>query len=131
MLAKNGIDAENRVIADKDIEGTKPKKRTDKPSNFVSNKDFNPGSNLILKNLPEDQDNFWIDIFQRELTDSFDPNAMMAEVAVRASQVFCCSTVGVSTAVSARTTVRALRHSRTIWMRRRKNSTLTILSFMA
>ena len=79
MLAKNGLDAENKVIADKDIEGTKPKKRTDKPSNFVSNKDFNPGSDLLLKSLPEDQDNFWIDIFQRELTDSFDPNAMMAE----------------------------------------------------
>ncbi len=44
MLEKNELDAENKVIADKDIEGTKPKKRTDKPSNFVSNQDFNPGS---------------------------------------------------------------------------------------
>lgn len=76
MLAKNGIDAENRVIADKDIEGTKPKKRTDKPSNFVSNKDFNPGSNLLLKSLPDDQNNFWIDIFQRDLSENLDPNDM-------------------------------------------------------
>ncbi len=29
MLAKNEIDAENKVIADKDIEGTRPKKRTE------------------------------------------------------------------------------------------------------
>jgi hypothetical protein len=74
MLAKNGIDAENRVIADKDIEGTRPKKRTDKPSNFVSNKDFNPGSNLLLKSLPDDQNNFWTDIFQRDLSENLDPN---------------------------------------------------------
>ncbi len=44
MLVKNDLDAQNKVIADKDMDGTKPKKRTDKPSNFVSNKDFNPGS---------------------------------------------------------------------------------------
>lgn len=78
MLARNEIDAENKVIADKDIEGTKPKKRTDKPSNFVSNKDFNPGSWLQLKALPEDQSSFWTEIFQRELSDADDPNAMAA-----------------------------------------------------
>ncbi len=58
--------------------GTKPKKRTDKPSNFVSNKDFNPGSDLRLLNLPEEQSNFYTEIFQRELKDDDDPNAMMA-----------------------------------------------------
>jgi hypothetical protein len=78
MLAKNDIDAQNKVIADKDIEGTKPKKRTDKPSNFVSNKDFNPGSWLRLLSLPEEQNNFYTEIFQRELRDSEDPTAMMA-----------------------------------------------------
>jgi mono/diheme cytochrome c family protein len=76
MLEKNEIDSENKVIEDKDIEGTKPKKRTDKPSNFVSNRDFNPGSWLQLKSLPEQQNNFWTEIFQRELKDSDDPNAM-------------------------------------------------------
>ena len=45
---------ENKVIADKDIEGTKPKKRTDKPSNFVSNKDFNPGALIQFKSLPDE-----------------------------------------------------------------------------
>jgi hypothetical protein len=78
MLAKNDIDDQNKVIEDKDIEGTKPKKRTDKPSNFVSNKDFNPGSWLRLMSLPDDQNNFYIEIFQRELKDSEDPTAMMA-----------------------------------------------------
>jgi hypothetical protein len=78
MLEKNEIDGENRVIADKDIEGTKAKKRTDKPSNFVSNKDFNPGALLQFKSLPDEKNNFWTEIFQRELKDAEDPNAMMA-----------------------------------------------------
>jgi mono/diheme cytochrome c family protein len=78
MLDKNEIDAQNKVIADKDLDGTKPKKRTDKPSNFVSNKDFNPGSWLRLLSLPEEENNFCTEIFQRELKDAEDPNAMMA-----------------------------------------------------
>ncbi len=78
MLIKNDLDAQNKVIADKDLDGTKPKKRTDKPSNFVSNKDFNPGSWLRLLSLPEDQNNLYTEIFVRELKDSDDPNAMMA-----------------------------------------------------
>jgi hypothetical protein len=76
MLEKNEIDAENKVIEAKDLEGTKPKKRTDKPSNFTSYKDFNPGSWLRLKSLPDEQNNFWTEIFQRELKDEEDPNAM-------------------------------------------------------
>jgi cytochrome c553 len=78
MLEKSDIDAENKVIQAKDLEGTKPKKRTDKPSNFTSYKDFNPGSWLRLKSLPEEQNNFSTEIFQRELKDEEDPNAMMA-----------------------------------------------------
>jgi hypothetical protein len=78
MLEKSDLDAENKVIQAKDLEGTKPKKRTDKPSNFTSYKDFNPGSWLRLKSLPEEQNNFWTEIFQRELKDEEDPNAMMA-----------------------------------------------------
>src|SRR5215475_12809995 len=76
MLEKNDIDAENKVIQAKDLEGTKPKKRTDKPSNFMSYKDFNPGSWLRLKSLPDEENNFWTEIFQRELKDQEDPNAM-------------------------------------------------------
>ena len=77
MIEKAGLDDENRVIIDKDIVGTKPKKHTNKPSNFVSNKDFNPGSDLVFKALPDDQNAFWTEIFQRELKDQDDPNAMM------------------------------------------------------
>jgi cytochrome c553 len=78
MLERNELEAENKVIAAKDLEGTKPKKRTDKPSNFTSFKDFNPGSWLRLKSLPEEDNNFWTEIFQRELPEADDPNAMMA-----------------------------------------------------
>ncbi|HWE51141.1 MAG TPA: PSD1 and planctomycete cytochrome C domain-containing protein [Bryobacteraceae bacterium] len=77
MLAKNDLDAQNKVLEDKDIEGTKPKKRTDKPSNFVSNKDFNPGALIRFKTLPDDVTNFWVEIFQRELKDNEDPMDMM------------------------------------------------------
>ncbi len=76
-VAKDAIDEENRVITDKDVDGTKPKKQTDKPSNFVSNKDFNPGALLRLKSLPDDQTNFWTEIFIREIKDSEDANDMM------------------------------------------------------
>ena len=40
---RNEIDEENKVIADKALEGTKPKKRTNKPSNFVIIQRFLPG----------------------------------------------------------------------------------------
>jgi len=78
MLERNELEAENKVIMAKDLEGTKPKKRTDKPSNFTSFKDFNPGSWLRLKGLPEEENNFWTEIFQRELPETDDPQAMMA-----------------------------------------------------
>jgi mono/diheme cytochrome c family protein len=76
MLEKNEIDDENRVIVDKDIPGTKPKKQTNKPSNFVTNKDFNPGSDLLLKSLPEDQNALWTEVFERELKEQDDPNTV-------------------------------------------------------
>ncbi len=78
MLAKADIDAQNNIIKDKDVQGTKPKKRTDKPSNFESNRDFNPGSWLRLLSMPEEQGNFYQEVFVREVKDSDDPNAMMA-----------------------------------------------------
>ncbi len=78
MLEKSELDIENKIIADKDVDGTKPKKRTDKPSNFTSNKDFNPGALLQFKSMADDRNSFWIEIFQRELKDAEDPNAMMA-----------------------------------------------------
>ncbi len=78
MLARNVLDDENKVIAAKAMDGTKKKKRTNKPSNFVTNDDFCPGCGLRLKNMPEQETNFWTEIFQRELKDAEDPAAMMA-----------------------------------------------------
>ncbi len=78
MLARNEINEENKVIAAKALDGTKPKKRTNKPSNFVTNDDFCPGCGLQLKSLPEDQTSFWTEVFQRELSDGDDLAAMIA-----------------------------------------------------
>jgi hypothetical protein len=75
-VANDDIDEQNQIITDKDVDGTKPKKRTDKPSNFVSNKDFNPGALLRLKSLPEEQFAFYKEIFVREIKDNEDPNDM-------------------------------------------------------
>ena len=77
MLERSELEAENKVIVDKDMDGTKPKKHTDKPSNFTSYRDFNPGSWLRLRSLPDEQNSFWTEIFQRELKEADDPNAMM------------------------------------------------------
>ena len=44
----------------------------------MTNDDFCPGCGLRLKNMPEEENNFWTEIFQRELRDTDDPNAMMA-----------------------------------------------------
>ncbi|MFO0367543.1 MAG: PSD1 and planctomycete cytochrome C domain-containing protein [Acidobacteriota bacterium] len=78
MLARYDLDEQNKVIQAKAIEGTKKKKRTNKPSNFVTNDDFCPGCNLTLLQMPEADTAFWTEIFQRMLSDSDDPNAMMA-----------------------------------------------------
>src|SRR5204863_5119849 len=78
MLARKELTEENEVIIAKSLEGTKKKKRADKPNEFITNDDFCPNCGLRLKNMPEDENNFWTEVFQRELRDSDDPNAMMA-----------------------------------------------------
>jgi hypothetical protein len=78
MLARNELNDENKVIMAKALDGTKPKKRTNKPSNFVTNEDFCPGCNLTLKNMGEADTAFATEIFQRMLGEAEDPNAMMA-----------------------------------------------------
>jgi hypothetical protein len=99
MLEKTDLDNQNKVITDKDLEGTKPKKRTDKPSNFVSNRDFNPGSWLRLLSLAEEQSNFYTEIYQRELKDSEDPNLMMAAGGRQGNPAFCYSRLGLQARV--------------------------------
>ena len=78
MLAKKDLAEENEIIAAKALEGTQKKKRANKPNEFITNDDFCPGCGLQLKNMPESEMSFWTEIFQRELGDNDDPNAMMA-----------------------------------------------------
>jgi cytochrome c553 len=78
MLMRRDLDEENAVIKAKSLEGTKAKKRANEPNEFITNDDFCPGCGLRLKNMPEEDGNFWTEIFQREIRDTDDPAAMMA-----------------------------------------------------
>ncbi len=73
LLARKELDDENQVITAKSLEGTTKKKRANKPNEFITNDDFCPGCGLRLKNMTEEESNFWTEIFQRELRDSDDP----------------------------------------------------------
>ncbi len=79
MLARKELNEENDIIAAKALEGTQKKKRANKPNEFITNDDFCPGCGLRLKNMADDDAAFWTEVFQRELRDSDDPAAMMAE----------------------------------------------------
>ncbi len=78
MLLRRDLDEENDVIKAKSLEGTKKKKRANEPNEFITNDDFCPGCGLRLKNMPDEDGNFWTEIFQREIRDTDDPAAMMA-----------------------------------------------------
>jgi hypothetical protein len=78
MLERKEINEENEIIADKSLEGTKKKKRANKPNEFITNDDFCPGCGLRLKPMPEEDSNFYTEIFLRELKDSDDPTVMAA-----------------------------------------------------
>jgi hypothetical protein len=78
MLERKEINEENDIIADKSLEGTKKKKRANKPNEFITNDDFCPGCGLRLKPMPEEDSNFYTEIFLRELKDDDDPTAMVA-----------------------------------------------------
>ena len=85
MLQRRDLDEENEIIADQALPGTTKKKRANKPNEFVTNDDFCPNCGLRLKNMPEEDNNFWTEVFQRELRDNDDPAAMMAAGARQAS----------------------------------------------
>ena len=59
MLERKELNEENEIITAKSLEGTKKKKRANKPNEFITNDDFCPGCGLRLKNMPEDENNFW------------------------------------------------------------------------
>jgi hypothetical protein len=73
LLARKELDDENQIITAKSLEGTTIKKRANKPNEFITNDDFCPGCGLRLKNMTEQESNFWTEMFVRELSDSNDP----------------------------------------------------------
>ena len=79
MLEHKSIGEENEIIEAKSLEGTTKKKRANKPNEFITNDDFCPGCGLRLKNMPDEDNNFYTEIFIRELKESDDPTVMFAE----------------------------------------------------
>src|SRR6266851_5092717 len=73
MFDKRDIKEQNDIIAAKALPGTKKKEPGKLPSDFVTNDDFCPGCGLELKSLPVERNNLWIDVFQRDLQEGFDP----------------------------------------------------------
>lgn len=73
MFDRKEIKEENDIIAAKALAGTKKKEPGKLPSDFVTNDDFCPGCGLELKSLPVERNNLWIDVFQRDLQEGFDP----------------------------------------------------------
>jgi mono/diheme cytochrome c family protein len=73
MFRQKEIEEENDIIRAKALPGTKKKKPSNKPNEFVTNDDFCPGCGLELKSLPNDEQQLWTDVFQRDLQDGFDP----------------------------------------------------------
>jgi Protein of unknown function (DUF1549)/Protein of unknown function (DUF1553)/Planctomycete cytochrome C len=74
MFDHKDINDENDIIKAKALPGTKKKEPAKLPSDFVTNDDFCPGCGLELKSMPIERLNFWIDVFQRDLSEDFDPN---------------------------------------------------------
>jgi mono/diheme cytochrome c family protein len=73
MFERKEIREENEIIAAKALPGTKKKEPGKLPSDFVTNDDFCPGCGLELKSMPHDRMNLWLDAFDQQLDDSFDP----------------------------------------------------------
>jgi len=76
MFEKHEIKEENEIIEAKALPGTKKKKPSNLPNEFVTNDDFCPGCGLELKTLPIEKMNLWVDAFQRDLADGDDPQQM-------------------------------------------------------
>jgi hypothetical protein len=74
MFEHKDINDENDIIKAKALQGTKKKEPAKLPSDFVTNDDFCPGCGLELKSMPIERLNLWIDVFQRDLTQEYDPN---------------------------------------------------------
>lgn len=73
MFEQKEIEEENDVIRAKALPGTKKKRPSNKPNEFVTNDDFCPGCGLELKSLPDERQQLWTDVFSRDLQEGFDP----------------------------------------------------------
>ena len=73
MFEQKEIEEENDIIRAKALPGTKKKKPSNKPNEFVTNDDFCPGCGLELKSLPDEKQPLWTDVFSRDLQEGFDP----------------------------------------------------------
>ena len=73
MFEQKELKEENEIIRAKALPGTKKKERAKLPSDFVTNDDFCPGCGLELKALPPEKAKFWIDVFEYDLQEGFDP----------------------------------------------------------
>jgi mono/diheme cytochrome c family protein len=80
MFEKKDVKEQNEIIAAKALPGTKKKEPGKLPSDFVTNDDFCPGCGLELKSLTVERNSLWIDAFQRDLQDGFDPAQMYDKV---------------------------------------------------
>ena len=80
MFEKHEIKEENEIIEAKALPGTKKKKPSNLPNEFVTNDDFCPGCGLELKTLPIEKMNLWTDVFQRDLSDGDDPAQMPEKI---------------------------------------------------
>jgi len=74
MFDRKELNDENDVIKAKALPGTKKKEEAKLPSDFVTNDDFCPNCGLELKSMPIERQNLWVDLFQRDLADGFDPS---------------------------------------------------------
>ncbi len=79
MFEHKEIDEENDIIKAKALPGTKKKQPAKLPSDFVTNDDFCPGCGLELKSMPIERQNLWTDVFQRDLSQDFDPTQPFAD----------------------------------------------------
>jgi mono/diheme cytochrome c family protein len=80
MFERKALNDENDIIKAKALPGTKKKEPAKLPSDFVTNDDFCPNCGLELKSMPIERQNLYVDLFQRDLGDGFDPAQMSDKV---------------------------------------------------
>lgn len=67
LLAMREADEQNEIIRAKALPGTKKRRPTKRPNEFLTNDDFCPGCGLELVSLPKDDVALWTDVYQRDL----------------------------------------------------------------